>query len=116
MEPLSLEDIRQRVAEKLKIRAVGQGIRPQDAEVIDNALGDVLAVLAQDNVVEWTVNTVPRYAAIPITLAVAAASADGVVAVNADMHKAEASGAQALIQKLVFARDDEERDEPQLYY
>ncbi len=105
MSTLSQADIRQRVSEALKIVAVGQGIRPADGETIDNAFADVLAHLKQDESVDWDINQIPQYAAIPLTLLVAAASAEGCCAVNPDRHKQNAIGAESKLRALAFERD-----------
>jgi hypothetical protein len=65
-------DLRQRVAENLRVKAVDRDLADEDAEKIDNAIDDVFAELRELGLLWWADDAIPQACAFALTLIVSA--------------------------------------------
>ena len=65
-------DLRLRVAEYLRVKAVDRDLADEDAEKIDNAIDDAFAELRERGLLWWADDAIPQACAFALTLIVSA--------------------------------------------
>ena len=69
---ITSSDLRQRVAENLRVKAVDRDLADEDAEKIDNAITDAFAELREHGLMWWTTAAIPNACVFALTLIVSA--------------------------------------------
>lgn len=64
--------LRQRVAENLRVKAVDRDLADEDAEKIDNAIDDAFAELREQGLLWWADDQIPQACVFALTLIVSA--------------------------------------------
>lgn len=72
MATITKVQLRQRVAEELKVASPDQTLEAEDAARIDTSIDDARALLIEERLCWWGENAIPQQCAIPLTWIVAA--------------------------------------------
>ena len=72
MATITKTQLRQRVAEELKVYSPDQELSADAAARIDTSIDDARALLTEERLCWWGTNAIPQHCAIPLTWIVAA--------------------------------------------
>ena len=116
MVSIDLNTFVQRVAEELKIIAIGQELRPRDRATIEAKLDDTLAELRRLHYVDYDRNEIPDYAVLQLTRLVAGVSAEPLNVAQAEKYVQLAQGAIGALRALEYEVDKAFRRPAEVYF